>query len=61
MLLTLLRKEDFLGQDAVAERFMRSSVVGENNDPLRIAKHYLAADFPPWFEALLLTIRHHFE
>jgi hypothetical protein len=34
----LLRTGDFQQEDVVADKFMRSSVVRENNDPLRCAK-----------------------
>ena len=44
--MTLLRTGDFRQEDAVAARFMRSSVVRENDHPLPIAKHIcLAAVF----------------
>ena len=39
MPLTLLLTGDFGRQDAVAESFMRSSVVFEHNRPLRFSKH----------------------
>jgi hypothetical protein len=43
--LTLLRTGDCRGQDVVAESFMRSSVVFENDDPLRLAKLYFGNGF----------------
>ncbi len=37
---TRLRNEDFRQEHAVAEGFMRSVVVPEHDDPLRMAKHF---------------------
>jgi hypothetical protein len=51
--LTLLRTVYCRGQDVVAESFMRSSVVFENDDPLRLAKLYFGNGFfGPRFEPL---------
>jgi hypothetical protein len=35
---TLLRTGDFVGQDVVAAKFIRSDVVRDNDQPLRVAK-----------------------
>jgi hypothetical protein len=37
---TRLRNEDFRQEHAVVEGFMRSVVVPEHDDPLRMAKHF---------------------
>ena len=42
---TLLRTGDFVGQDVVAVKFIRSDVVRENDDPLRFAKHFFGSGF----------------
>ena len=44
-LLTLLRTGDFRQKDAVAARFMRSSVFRENDHSLRFAKHFFGSGF----------------
>jgi len=44
-LVTLLRTGDFRQQDAVPESFMRSSVVRENDDPIRFFKHFSVSVF----------------
>ena len=43
--MTLLRTGDFLRLDAVAESFMRSSVVRDNDAPIRCAKHLFGSGF----------------
>lgn len=50
---TRLRNEDFRQEHAVAEGFMRSVVVPEHDDPLRMAKHFFGSGFflarrSPW-------------
>ena len=36
-----------MGKDVVAARFMRSSIVRDNKDPIRIAKYVLGSGFSP--------------
>ena len=43
--MTLLRTGNFRQKDAVVEGFMRSSVVRENDHPLRFAKHFSGSGF----------------
>ena len=43
--MTLLLKGDFVGQDVVAVKFIRSDVVRENDDPIRCAKHFFGSGF----------------
>ena len=43
--MTLLLKGDFVGQDVVAVKFIRSDVVRESDDPLRFAKHFFGSGF----------------
>ena len=43
--MTLLLKGDFVGQDVVAVKFIRSDVVRENEDPIRCAKHFSGSGF----------------
>ena len=50
--MTLLRTGDFRLEDAVAEGFMRSSVVRENGHPLRFAEHFFRQRFFFWRGAL---------
>jgi hypothetical protein len=42
---TLLRTGDFRQEDAIAESFMRSSVICEYEDPIRCAKHFFGGGF----------------
>ena len=43
--MTLLRTGDFVGQDVVAAKFIRSDVVRDNDHPLRFAKHLFGSRF----------------